>query len=161
MAAAALFAPARGLPERLEALAKRTGGGTTDDLMALLATDDAPYWPRRLAYTSPPLAAPTALVGETRAQALAVNLLVPALSALGARAAGWSPVGDLLPLEAPDAVTRIMADRLFGPGHDARLYRTALRRQGLIHLHHEHCLGDRSRCADCPVPARLAAASES
>lgn len=161
MAAASLFAPARGLPERLEALAKRTGGGTADDLVALLATDDAPYWPHRLAYTSPPLAAPAALVGETRAQALAVNLLVPALAALGARAAGWPPVGDLLPPEAPNAVTRIMADRLFGPGHDARLYRTALRRQGLIHLHHEHCLGDRSRCADCPVPARLAAASES
>lgn len=161
MAAAALFAPARGLPERLEALAKRTGGGTADDLMALLATDDAPYWPHRLAYTSPPLAAPAALVGETRAQALAVNLLVPALAALGARAAGWPPVGELLPPEAPNAVTRIMADRLFGPGHDARLHSTALRRQGLIHLHHEHCLGDRSRCADCPVPARLAAATES
>ncbi len=155
MAAAALFAPARGLPERLEALAKRTGGGTADDLMATLATDDAPYWPHRLAYTSPPLAAPAALVGETRAQALAVNLLVPALAALGACAAGWPPVGNLLPPEAPNAVTRTMADRLFGPGHDARLYRTALRRQGLIHLHHEHCLGDRSRCADCPVPARL------
>lgn len=155
MAAAALFAPARGLPERLEALAKRSGGGTTDDLLALLATDDAPYWPRRLAYTSPPLPAPAALVGETRAQALAVNLLVPALAALGAKAAGWPPVGDLLPPEAPNAVTRTMADRLFGPDHDACLYRTALRRQGLIHLHHEHCLGDRSRCADCPVPGRL------
>ena len=155
MAAASLFAPAHGLPERLEALAKRSGGGNADDLMALLATDDAPYWPHRLAYTSPPLAAPNALVGGTRAQALAVNLLVPALAALGARAAGWPPLDELLPPEMPNAVIRTMADRLFGPGHDVRLYRTALRRQGLIHLHHEHCLGDRSHCADCPVPARL------
>lgn len=155
MAAAALFAPARGLPERLEALAKRSGGGTADDLMALLATKDAPYWPRRLAYTSPPLPAPTALVGETRAQALAVNLLVPALAVLGARAADWPSLDALLPPETTNAVTRTMADRLFGPSHDSRLYRTALRRQGLIHLHHEHCLGDRSRCAECPVPGCL------
>lgn len=155
MAAAALFAPAHGLPERLEALAKRPDGGTTNDLLALLAADDAPYWPFRLAYTSPQLSAPTALVGETRAQALVVNLLVPALAALGARAADWPALDALLPPEATNAVTRTMADRLFGPGHDTRLYRTALRRQGLIHLHHEHCLGDRSRCAECPVPGCL------
>lgn len=152
MAAACLFAPARGLPERLEALAKRAGGGTIDDLLALLAEGDAPYWPRRLSYTSAPMPQPVALVGETRVQAIAVNLLVPALAALGAKAAGWPSVGELLPPESPNAVTRIMADRLFGPGHNARLYRTALRRQGLIHLHHEHCLGDRSRCAECPFP---------
>jgi hypothetical protein len=156
MAAACLFAPAPGLPEHLEALAKRPGGGTAADLLALLETDNAPYWPQRLSYTSPSLPAPAALLGKTRAQAMAVNLLLPALAALGARAAGWPSIGDLLPPEAPNAVTRIMADRLFGPGHDARLYRTALRRQGLIHLHHEHCLGDRSKCADCPVPDRLA-----
>lgn len=155
MAAACLFAPAHGLPERLEALAKRTGGGTIDDLLALLNEGDAPYWPRRLSYTSAPMPHPVALVGQTRVQSIAVNLLVPALAALGAKAAGWPSVGELLPPETTNAVTRIMADRLFGPGHDARLYRTALRRQGLIHLHHEHCLGDRSRCAECPFPEFL------
>lgn len=155
MAAAALFAPARGLPEKLAALAKAPHGRGLGGLMELLGADDAPYWPCRLAYTSPPLARPEALVGETRARALAVNLLVPALAALGARAADWPELAELLPPETMNAVTRTMADRLFGPGHDTRIYRTALRRQGLLHLHHEHCIGDRSKCADCPVPERL------
>jgi hypothetical protein len=159
MAAACLFAPAHGLPERLEALAKRPGGGTLDDLLALLSETDAPYWPHRLAYTSAPMPHPVALVGKTRVQAIAVNLFVPALAVLGARAADWPSLDALLPPETLNAVTRTMADRLFGPGHDTRLYRTALRRQGLLHLHHEHCLGDRSRCAECPFPSTLASAA--
>jgi len=47
--------------------------------------------------------------------------------------------------------------RLFGQDHTPRLYRSGLRRQGLLQIHHDYCLGDRSLCAACPFPKTLEA----
>jgi hypothetical protein len=49
-----------------------------------------------------------------------------------------------------------MAFALFGHDHHPALYRSALRRQGLIQLFTDFCLNARAGCADCPLPAALA-----
>lgn len=155
MAAACLFAPTPGLPEHLEKLAHNTHGGNASRLLHLLETPRAEYWPMRLAYTSAPLATPIALIGASRARALVINLILPALVAMGAPASAWPHLTETLPAESLNEVVHAMADRLFGPDHAPKLYASALRRQGLIHLHHEYCLGDRSQCAACPLPDLL------
>jgi len=52
---------------------------------------------------------------------------------------------------------RQTAHNLFGPAHPPVLYRTGVRRQGLLQIFHDYCLNDRSRCAGCTFPALLAA----
>jgi hypothetical protein len=152
MAAAMLFAPAEGLPEKLMALATSGGGRKAGLLPNLLALPDAPYGANRLSFSSAPASRPTALIGPSRAHAIEINVLLPALAALGAQAEGWREVLDALPPEEPNALVRQTALRLFGPDHPPRLYRSSLRKQGLVHIHHDFCLGDRSRCATCPFP---------
>ena len=116
---------------------------------------DAPYWARRLSFSSAPAKEPVALVGQARAQAILVNLLLPAFAAMGAPAEAWKPLLAALPAEEANELIRETALRLFGQDHTPRLYRSGLRRQGLIQIHHDYCLGDRSLCAACPLPQTL------
>lgn len=155
MAAAVLFAPAEGFPERLIALARASEPASIPDLAAWFDLPDAPYWPYRLSFSTPPLFAPVSLVGPARARALVVNLLLPALAAMGAPPALWTAITDAIPPEETNALIRATALRLLGQDHTPRLYRSGLRRQGLLHIHHAYCLSDRSRCAECPFPALL------
>jgi hypothetical protein len=157
MAAALLFAPAPGLPERIAVLAQNPRGVPADNLLALFDLPDAPYWANRLSFATAPAAEPVAPVGKSRAQAILVNLLLPAFAAMGAPADAWSVLLDNLPAEETNELIQQTALRLFGPDHTPRLYRSGLRRQGLIQIHHDYCLGDRSLCANCPFPAQLAA----
>lgn len=159
MAAALLFAPAPGLPERIAALAQNPHGAAAEKLLALFDLPAAPYWPQRLSFASAPTAEPVALVGKSRAQAILVNLLLPAFAAMGAPAEAWKPLLDGLPAEESNDLIKQTALRLFGQDHAPRLYRSGLRRQGLVQIHHDYCLGDRSLCAACPFPAALAAAA--
>ena len=99
---------------------------------------------------------PVALVGKSRAQAILVNLLLPAFAAMGAPAEAWKSRLADLPAEESNALIQQTALRLFGQDHAPRLYRSGLRRQGLIQIHHDYCLGDRSLCAACPFPKTLA-----
>lgn len=155
MAAALLFAPASSLPERVAELAQHPRGATADPLLALFDLPAAPYWARRLSFSSAPSKEPVALVGKSRAQAILVNLLLPAFAAMGAPAEAWKPLLDSLPAEESNELIKQTALRLFGQDHSPRLYRSGLRRQGLLQIHHDYCLGDRSLCAACPFPATL------
>ena len=157
MAAALLFAPASSLPERIAEVAQDPHGVPAERLLALFDLPGAPYWDRRLSFATAPGREPVALVGRARAQAILVNLLLPAFAALGAPAAAWQALLADLPAEEPNELVRQTALRLFGQDHSPRLYRSGLRRQGLVQIHHEHCLGDRSLCAACPFPASLEA----
>ncbi|NLG33788.1 MAG: DUF2851 family protein [Lentisphaerae bacterium] len=154
MAAALLFAPARGLPEQMQELSRKSRGGGAQHLFALLDLPKVPYWSRRLSFAVA-ASQPVALIGPARARAILVNLLVPALAALGAPPDAWPALLESLPAEESNELIRQTALRLFGPDHTPRLYASGLRRQGLIHIHHDYCLGDRSLCANCPYPAYL------
>ena len=155
MAAALLFAPASSLPERIAALARDPRGADADSLLALFDLPAAPYWPNRLSFSAAAAKEPVALVGKSRARAILVNLLLPAFAAMGAPAEAWKALLDALPAEESNELIQQTALRLFGPDHSPRLYRSGLRRQGLIQIHHDYCLGDRSLCAACPFPASL------
>ena len=155
MAAALLFAPMPGLPERVANAARDPRAVSAGQLLDLFDLPDAPYWPRRLSFSSAQAPHPVALVGKSRAQAILANLLLPAFAALGAPAAAFKPILDDLPAEEPNELVRLTASRLFGPDHSPRLYRSGLRRQGLLQIHHDFCLGDRSLCESCPLPANL------
>ena len=158
MAAALLFAPAPSLPERIAALAQNPRGVPAEDLFALFDLPDAPYWSRRLSFSSAPAHEPIALVGRPRAQAILANLLLPGFAAMGAPADAWKSILDDLPAEESNDLIKQTALRLFGQDHSPRLYRSGLRRQGLIQIHHDYCLGDRSLCAACPFPKTLESA---
>ena len=153
MAAALLFAPASSLPERIADVVRDPRGVPAEHLLALFDLPGAPYWDNRLSFASPSTADPVALVGKPRARAILVNLLLPAFAALGAPVEAWKSMLDALPAEEPNELIRQTALRLFGPDHSPRLYRSGLRRQGLIQIHHDYCLGDRTLCAACPLPA--------
>jgi hypothetical protein len=155
MAAALLFARAPSLPEQMAALAKNPRGVPADKLLALFDLPDAPYWPNRLSFSSAPAKETVALVGKSRAQAILVNLLLPAFAAMGAPAEAWKSMLDDLPAEETNELIKQTALRLFGQDHAPRLYRSGLRRQGLIQIHHDYCLGDRTLCAACPFPKTL------
>lgn len=155
MAAALLFAPSPSLPERIAAIAQNPRGVPAEKLLALFDLPGAPYWDHRLSFSSPPAPDPVALVGRSRAQAILVNLLLPAFAAMGAPPEAWQSLLASLPAEESNELIKQTALRLFGQDHTPRLYRSGLRRQGLIQIHHDYCLGDRSLCAACPFPATL------
>ena len=152
MAAAVLFANSPGLPEQVEAIARNPAGVSPERLLAILDLPDAPYWPARLSFSSAPAQEPVALVGSSRARAILVNLLLPAFAAMGAPAQAWKSLVEALPAEETNELIQQTALRLFGPDHSPRLYRSGLRRQGLIQIHHDYCLGDRTLCSACPFP---------
>ena len=155
MAAAILFGASPGLPEQVAAIARNPTGASTDRLLALFDLPEAPYWPARLSFSSSPSKEPVALIGTSRAHAILVNLLLPAFAAMGAPAEAWKALIDALPAEETNELIRQTAQRLLGPDHSPRLYRSGLRRQGLIQIHHDFCLGDRTLCAACPFPHTL------
>ncbi|HAL92834.1 MAG TPA: hypothetical protein DCM68_07415 [Verrucomicrobia bacterium] len=155
MAAALLFAASPSLPERIAAIAQNPQGVPADQLLGLFDLPDAPYWAKRLSFSSSPAKEPVTLVGKSRAQAILVNLLLPAFAAMGAPAEAWKSLLNTLPAEESNELIKQTALRLFGQDHTPRLYRSGLRRQGLIQIHHDYCLGDRSLCAACPFPKIL------
>lgn len=116
-----------------------------------------PYWDRRLAWGSAPMREKTALLGADRAQAIAVNVVIPFLAAAGAARVLPDELLAALPVEGSNSLVRQTAFNLFGADHPESLYRTGLRRQGLLQVFHDYCLNDRSRCASCTFPALLAA----
>lgn len=155
MAAAMWFAPTKGLPEKLVDMAAQVTSPSVQGCMELFALPSPPYWGNRLSFSTPPQKKAHALIGGSRAHALLLNLVLPAMAALGAQAAVWKPLLDALPPEESNELIRQTALRLFGPDHSPTLYRSGLQRQGLIQIHHDFCLGDRTRCVVCPLPRTL------
>lgn len=155
VAAAHLFTRPLPLGEGCRAWAQDSGclARMEADLQAV----SDPFWDRRTTWGGVRLARPAALVGPERAQALVVNAAVPFLAVAGMREALPAEVLQALPRESVNGLVRQTAFNLFGPHHPGSLYRTGLRRQGLLQIFHDYCLNDRSRCAACAFPGLLAA----
>ncbi|VGO20776.1 DUF2851 family protein [Pontiella sulfatireligans] len=83
--------------------------------------------------------APTALVGQSRANAIATNILVPFQAAAGKTKLNL----EKLPVEPSNSIIRQTTHTLFGPDHTAKVYRSALARQGLIQIFHDYLITHR------------------
>ncbi|MCF7817465.1 MAG: DUF2851 family protein [Kiritimatiellales bacterium] len=82
---------------------------------------------------------PTALVGQSRANAIITNILVPWRAATGATELDL----DHLPVEPSNSIIRQTAHTLFGPDHTPKTYCSALARQGLIQIFHDYLITHR------------------
>lgn len=81
---------------------------------------------------------PTALVGQSRANAITTNILIPFEAAIGKEI----DLGNLPP-EPSNSIIRQTAYTLFGTDHTAKTYKSALARQGLIQIFHDHLITHR------------------
>ena len=152
-AAGRLFAATPGLEEQWASDAAAAEAGPLGAVYAQLTDLPAPYWGRRLALGGKRQSQAVALLGAARIHSIIVNVFIPFA---GARTASL-PRGILtaLPRDEDNEIVRRTAHFLFGPDHAPSLYRTGLRRQGLIQVFHDYCLIDRSRCATCALPEAL------
>jgi hypothetical protein len=155
MAAAARFAADHAIGEHWLKLAAGRGD-PVDRLCRALERARCPYWSHRLSLGGERRAEPIALIGESRARAIALNVFVPFLAAARPSEALRRERLDRLPAEEGSGIVRQTALSLFGPDHSTALYRGGLRRQGLVQIFHDFCLNDRSRCASCSLPGLLA-----
>lgn len=83
--------------------------------------------------------APTALVGQSRANAIVTNILIPFQAATGKVELNL----EKLPVEPSNSIIRQTAHTLFGPDHTPKVYKTALARQGLIQIFHDYLIPHR------------------
>jgi len=84
----------------------------------------------------------TRLVGRPRAVSMLNNVLIPFIAAQSQEELCHAKVQHL-PAEPSNSVIRECAHQLFGPDHTPKLYRTGLRRQGLVHLFYAYGFGHR------------------
>lgn len=155
MGAACLFTEEDPLSRRLVDLAAQCPEDFVRSAQALLTGSSDTYWDRRLSLCGKVRATSVALIGPSRASAIIANVLIPFLAALGEDAPFHGGILCRLPAEGDNAIVRQSAHTLFGPDHSAKLYRSGLRRQGLLQIFHDFCLNDRSRCSTCPLPDAL------
>ncbi len=133
MAAAELFTRPRTLGAGLLSILRSQKTWPIRELQALFALRrDVPYWERHYTYgrrTTRPLA----LVGEGRCRTMVTNVAVPWLVAVvpGELVFDGPPP---LPSEASNSVVRAVAHAVLGPDHSATLYRSTLRKQGLLQI---------------------------
>ncbi|MDH3982005.1 MAG: DUF2851 family protein [Kiritimatiellaceae bacterium] len=83
--------------------------------------------------------APTMLVGQSRANAIITNILIPFRAAIGETGINFKN----LPLEPSNSIIRQTAYTLFGPDHTPKVYKSALARQGLIQIFHDYLITHR------------------
>lgn len=157
MAAAALFARREDPSSRWARIAREQPETCEAAISRDIQTLDGGYWSRRLSLSGKPQNASVALIGKSRADEIMVNVLVPYLAAAGATAAFQAGLLDRLAAESDNGIARQTAFALLGADHPPSLYRSGLRRQGLIQVFQDFCLNDRSRCATCEFPALLSA----
>ena len=97
---------------------------------------------------------PTSLLGPSRAEAVAVNAILPFIAATRPETAPllWRR----LPPESVSAPMRAMANRLFGRDHNPSAIYTAdgLRQQGLLQIFSDFCLNARGGCDGCGFASR-------
>lgn len=111
--------------------------------MQALEVNTQTYWTRRLALDGGLGDRPISLVGSGRARSLLINVLVPFAACTGLVRLFDKGMLKVLPAEPSNSIIRETAHALFGPDHPPALYKTGLRRQGLIHLFHVYGLGSR------------------
>lgn len=149
MAAAWLFCSPTRFPEQFLQLDSSSPKKWLQQLAPLLACTDAPYWPNYLSLSGEPLEKPIQLLGRDRIAALTCNVFLPFFVARHPSAA---PVAfHELPAESQNRLMKRTAESLFGLKHNARLYSSALRRQGLLEIFQDFCMPDRSRCNHCQL----------
>lgn len=92
---------------------------------------------------------PTALLGSSRAAAIAINTVIPFIAAT--RPELTELIYTEIPSESISAPMRTMANRLFGRDHNpCVLYSSnGLCQQGLLQIFSDFCLNARGSCADC------------
>jgi hypothetical protein len=152
-AAAGIFAGRRSFHDALTGLDTSNPERWFPAAAGLVTDTPAPaFWDHRLSWGRPPVGSTIALIGNSRLNAITINILVPFLAAAG------HDIPALLahlPTEASNALTRQTAHALLGRDHNPALHRTGLRRQGLLQVFHDFCLVYGGDCRDCPFPAAL------
>lgn len=114
------------------------------------------YWAFRSDFGVPLANAPegVALLGESRARDMAVNILLPLLAAQAERSATPGlrekalAVYAAFPSLAENHITKAMAEETLGPRKKGAIT-GARRQQGLIHLYRLYC--QPRRCYECPL----------
>lgn len=157
MAGALIFGCGESVAERWAGIARKHPGDCIARIEEELESLDGGYWSRRLSLGGVRQKRPVALVGATRADIIALNVLVPHFAARGIAGPFREGLLERLPVEADNGIVRHTAFALLGPDHPPSLYRDAIRKQGLIQIFHDFCLNDRSRCATCGFPELLKA----
>lgn len=104
---------------------------------SLLTTFPDNFWNTHISWKS--ACDPTALVGQSRANAMITNILIPYRAATGKTNLEL----DKLPAEPTNSIIRQTAFNLFGPDHTPKVYRSALARQGLIQIFHDYLITHR------------------
>jgi hypothetical protein len=95
------------------------------------------FWTTHISWKTP--CDPTALVGQSRANAILTNILIPYKAATGSAGLDLSK----LPVEPSNSIIRQTAYTLFGPDHTHKVYKSALARQGLIQIFHDYVITHR------------------
>ncbi len=119
---------------------------------ALLRVPDEGYWATHSDFGRP-LGAPTALIGNSRASDMVVNILLSLLVAHADRKdlpelrESALAVYARYPRLSENTITEAMAEESLGPRKDA--INGARRQQGLIHLYRLYCQS--RRCYECPL----------
>jgi hypothetical protein len=126
-----------------------------DAIVEFLAGLRDPYWEHHYTVTSKASAKPMALVGESRAVDMLVNVFLPLAAAAGNSAAMTA----FQKLRAPLSNQRaeVAATRLFGADNPRRgaLLRSAAMQQGLLQIYEDFCMQDASDCARCRFPEQV------
>jgi len=113
------------------------------------------YWSRHLSLRTEATETIHHLIGEQRASAIISNVYIPFLAATEQSCLFSEGILAALPGESKNAIIRQTAHTLFGRDHNSKLYNKGLLQQGLLQIFHDFCLNDRSRCAQCSLPAAL------
>lgn len=148
---AALAAIVRAWP-KVRTLRENCKLGPITDFFAALHD---PYWEHHYTVSSKASAKPMALVGESRAVDILVNVFLP----LAFPSSQDAQITALQKLRTPLLNRRIeiAATRLFGPDRAAHtsLLRSAAMQQGLMQIYEDFCMHDASDCAACRFPEQL------
>ncbi|MFA5687555.1 MAG: DUF2851 family protein [Kiritimatiellales bacterium] len=122
---------------RLCALAQWVAGGIFKNMIAVPSSHFLQFknnfWTNHIGWTGREASAE--LVGESRLNAIELNVIIPFRLAKGD-----STALNTLPAEPANSIIRETAYTLFGPDHSPKLYRTALARQGLIQIFNDYIL---------------------
>ncbi len=160
MAAACLFTRQMTPVAYLQSLPPLPPPAWIEQVMAWLQPHAGTYWRNRLALDGLSQSAAISLIGARRAAAILCNVVAPFLAAQAGRDGKLPSFPDLeilrqLPPEEDNSIVRQAAAYLLGPDHNPKLYRSGLRRQGLIQIFQDFCLNDRSHCAACELLKNL------
>jgi hypothetical protein len=122
----------------------------------LQPTEDA-FWSRHTNFSAAPLAHPQALLGESRATELAINVVLPwfhARAAAGRNATLRERIEGIYfawPAAEDNAVLKLARRRLLGSS-SASAFKTAAAQQGLIQVVRDFCDHSNAACEGCQFP---------